>query len=128
MVVMADARVHTLSDCDVCSANYTATLEFRCARCSDGNVAVIVQFLTIALIEALAFVWHAVSIEKEDATRGVALRLEKVLPLRPIQIVVVAWRIITQVSIREVLYGDPESCVPQWRRSFTHAYRFALTN
>lgn len=56
--------------------------------------------LVIAGFAALAFVWHMVSIEKEDTSGAVVARVEKVLPLQSIKIVIVAWQIVTQVSAR----------------------------
>lgn len=90
--------IHVLSDCSVCSANYTATLAFTCSQCSDGKLAVVVVILAIAFLAALAFVWNMVAIHQEDATLGVAVRVQKVLPLQSIKIIVVVWQIVTQVS------------------------------
>ena len=103
--------MRTLPDCSVCRANYTATLPFRCSECSTGNVAVVVVVIAIAILTALAFLWHMVSNEKEGTTRGVTFRVEKVLPLQSIKIIVVAWQIISQVSTCAMVNSIPESTV-----------------
>lgn len=87
-----------LPDCSVCGEGYASTLAFRCSRCAGENVAVTVVVLAVVVCSALVFVWHMVSIEQEDATRGIIVRVKKVLPLQSIKIVVVAWQIVTQVS------------------------------
>lgn len=92
-----------LPDCSVCSEGYRTTLAFRCRQCSDGNSAVVFVVLAIVFLAALAFVWHMVSIEKEDSTRGVVVRVEKVVPLQSIKIIIVAWQIVTQVSTRAMI-------------------------
>lgn len=96
-----------LPDCSVCSKGYGATLAFRCRQCSDGNSAVIVVVLAIAILAAVAFLWHMVSIEDADSTRGVVVRVENVLPLQSIKIVLVAWQIVAQVNVIAMIIGFP---------------------
>lgn len=59
--------------------------------------------LAIVFLAALAFVWNMVSIEKEDSTRGVVIRVEKFLPRLSIKIIIVACQIVTQVSTRRAM-------------------------
>lgn len=89
--------IRVLPDCSVYSEGYAATLAFTCSQCSEGNMAGVVVVLAIAILAALAFVWHMVAfIEQENTARSVFVRVGKVLPLQSIKIVIVAWQIVIQ--------------------------------
>lgn len=102
LVVFADARVCVFPDCAVCSKGYTAMPAFTCNPCPDRKEAAVIAIvaLTVAVLVLLAFVWHMVSIEQNDATHDVISRLRKVLPLQSIKTIVVTWQLVTQVRIR----------------------------
>lgn len=65
----------------------------------------VVVAIAIILLAALAVVWHMVSIQQGTATRGTVVRLETILPLQSLKIIVVAWQIVTQVSLCKTRYG-----------------------
>lgn len=81
-----------------------------CSKCNDGNGALLFVALAIAVLAALAFLWHMMSIEQEGGTQGVVVRVWKVLPLHAIKIVTVAWQIVTQVRIRVMRIRDGLAC------------------
>lgn len=79
---LAGVHVCMFSYCSVCSEEYVEMLAFRCRRCSDGNVAVIVVLLALTLLAALVIVRHLVSMEQAPTTGGVVVRVKNVLPVQ----------------------------------------------
>lgn len=63
------------------------------------NVALVAVALAIMLSASLAVVWRMVSNEQGTTTEGIVGRLEAVLPLQSLKIIIVAWQIVTQVTL-----------------------------
>ena len=89
------------TDCSVCSGGYTAELSFTCSKCSHsaGGIALAAILAVAVLVVAVAVVLYVMSGQVEAGRQGMVERLGRFIPLHSVKIVIVAWQILTQVSV-----------------------------
>lgn len=70
-----------------------------CSKCSDraGSIALGVSVSVAGLLFTVAVVSYAVSGESEGRARGVVERAGRFVPLQSVMVVIVAWKVLTQV-------------------------------
>ena len=95
------------TDCAICSEGYTAQPGFVCNECSSSTAGVVlaVVLAVVALIVAVAVVSYATTGEGKGKGRGLVARVARYIPLQSVKIVIVAWQILTQVSLTRGTHG-----------------------
>ena len=97
-----DCMYPFFADCAVCSQGYVSTLSFyACSECSEViSIVPSACAVIVVAILGLLFVWHMISIEGEHRTTWFSVdQMKAVLPLQSFKIVIVSWKIVTQVRV-----------------------------
>lgn len=85
----------------MCSSGYTGGLSFTCSKCSSsaGGVVLAAFLAVVALVVAVAVVVYVMSGKAGAGRGGMVDRVGRYIPLQSVKIVIVAWQILTQVSV-----------------------------
>ena len=86
----------------MCADDYFQESDFTCTKYSDNIfglvVAVVAVIVAILITSAGVTYMYLLSTEREETNSGYTARFLRRLPLNSVNIIIVAWQILTQVS------------------------------
>ena len=89
------------ADCSVCSTSYTANLNFRCTPCTGRKWGIAIASIVggVSLAIGIVVVLYLSSAGMRGSRRSMVNRVARFVPFQSLKIIIVAWQIVTQVSM-----------------------------